>query len=486
MTPAQMRPAAQQTLAEIERFQCDNGGFSFWPGNCSITSPYLAAYLLQTLKTGVDLKYRVDPAVLDRGYRYLESSLRESEPINAGWLPSYLAWQAFAVKVLAEGGRTQDSHVTRLYGHRQRMPVFAIAFLHDAMTARKETGTRIEELRRRMLNSILQEAGSAHVDDFNDPDLAWFWHSNARTTGIVLNSFVKGGVSSAPIRQMVRWLMLARDKGRWGNTQENAYAMEALVNYYRRYEAEPPNFTAAVKLGEKELTRAQFQGRSTDAQKQQLPMTQMLAAAPAGSNQPLTFSREGTGTLFYTARLRYAIDQFFNQGLDAGFKVERRYELFEGADGSTPTTLPPNDAKSASLGPGFQAGDLVRVTLTFQLPKERRFVAVTDPLPAGFEAVESWFETTKSSLAQQTLQYGERSQDSWRRNWGVGYFDHVERHDDRLQLFATSLSEGSHTFSYVVRATTSGTFRTAPTRVEEMYSPEIFGRTASTQIEVRR
>ena len=23
-----------------------------------------------------------------------------------------------------------------------------------------------------MLNSILQEAGSAHVDDFNDPDLA--------------------------------------------------------------------------------------------------------------------------------------------------------------------------------------------------------------------------------------------------------------------------------------------------------------------------
>jgi uncharacterized protein YfaS (alpha-2-macroglobulin family) len=84
------------------------------------------------------------------------------------------------------------------------------------------------------------------------------------------------------------------------------------------------------------------------------------------------------------------------------------------------------------------------------------------------------------------LQYGERSQDSWRRNWGVGYFDHVERHDDRLQLFATSLSEGSHTFSYVVRATTSGTFRTAPTRVEEMYSPEIFGRTASTQIEVRR
>jgi hypothetical protein len=472
MTPSQMRPAAQQTLGEIERLQCENGGFAFWPGNCSITSPYLAAYLLQTLKTGVDLKYRVDPGVLDRGYRYLESSLQESEPTNAGYLPSYLAWQAFALKVLVEGGRVQDSHVTRLYGHRGRMPIFAIAFLHDAMTARKETGPRVDDLRRRLLNSILQEGGSAHVEDFTDPELYWLWHSSARTTGIVLNSFVKARVSPAPIRQMVRWLMLARNKGRWGNTQENAYAMEALVNYYRAYEVETPNFTASVKLSDKELTRAQFEGRSTNAQKQQLPMTQLMAAAPAGSNQPLTFTREGTGTLFYTARLRYAVDQFFTQGLDAGFKVERRYELFEGAEDSMPTS--------------FKAGDLVRVTLTFQLPKERRFVAVTDPLPAGFEAVESWFETTKSSLAQQTLQHGERSRGGWRRNWGVGYFDHVERHDDRLQLFATSLSEGSHTFSYVVRATTSGTFRTAPTRVEEMYSPEIFGRTTSTQIEVRR
>ena len=166
-----------------------------------------------------------------------------------------------------------------------------------------------------------------------------------------------------------------------------------------------------------------------------------MAAAPAGANQPLTFTREGTGTLFYTARLRYAIDQFFSQGLDVGFKVERRYELFEGA--------------GARRRPSFTAGDLVRVTLTFQLPKERRFVAVTDPLPAGFEAVESWFETTKSSLRAADVAVRRTiAGPGWRRNWGVGYFDHIERHDDRLQLFATSLSEGSHTFSYVVRATT--------------------------------
>ena len=96
--------------------------------------------------------------------------------------------------------------------------------------------------------------------------------------------------------------------------------------------------------------------------------------------------------------------------------------------------------------------------------------------------VSSWISTS----AWKPCVSGSRSQNGWRSYAGVGYFDHIERHDDRVEMFATSLSEGTHTISYVVRATTSGTFRTAPTRVEEMYSPEIFGRTASTQIEVRR
>ena len=65
-------------------------------------------------------------------------------------------------------------------------------------------------------------------------------------------------------------------------------------------------------------------------------------------------------------------------------------------------------------------------------------------------------------------------------------FDHVEKFDDRVSLFATRLSEGRHEFSYLVRATTAGTFRTAPTHAEEMYTPEIFGRTASALIEVKR
>ena len=52
-------------------------------------------------------------------------------------------------------------------------------------------------------------------------------------------------------------------------------------------------------------------------------------------------------------------------------------------------------------------------------------------------------------------------------------------------LFATRLSEGMHEFTYMIRATTAGTFITAPASAEEMYEPEVFGRTASVIVEVQ-
>ena len=114
-------------------------------------------------------------------------------------------------KVLVEGGRTQDSHINRLYGYRDRMPVFALAYLHDALMARGETsGDRIADLRRRMSNAIRPEGGSAHVQELADPYLLWFWNSNVRSTSIALGSLVRAGRGDlAQIQPMVRWLIAA-------------------------------------------------------------------------------------------------------------------------------------------------------------------------------------------------------------------------------------------------------------------------------------
>jgi len=468
IAPAELKPTAQKNLTELQRFQCDNGGFSFWAGECGLVSPYLTSYVLHVEQRGRQLGYKVPDGTLEKAYSYLDSELGQKQPENEGWWPAYTAWQAFAVKVLTEGGKNEDSNINRLFKYVDRMPVFGLAYLQDALIAKKETGARPVEISRRIRNAVLPEGGSAHVEELNDPYLLWFWNSNVRSTAIVLDSLVHTGHDETLISPMVRWLLASRKKGRWDNTQENAMALEALVDYYRKYEAEVPDFSAVVALAQQPVQNEAFQGRTMAAKTRDIGMSDLLARGTAGKKLDLTFEKTGAGTLFYVSRLKYASAEPVLQRLDSGFDVERSYAI------SSKT----GDARE---GKNFAAGDLVKVTLTFRLTKERRFVAVTDPVPAGLEPVESWFATTAVDLAKENDRQETNSDWEW---WKRGGFDHVERHDDRVNLFATRLSEGKHVFTYLLRATTAGSFRTAPARAEEMYEPEVFGRTATDVIEV--
>ncbi|MFL6248828.1 MAG: alpha-2-macroglobulin family protein [Thermoanaerobaculia bacterium] len=464
--PAKEKPAVQSSLLELTKFQCGDGGFSFWPGDCNSTSPYLTSWVVHVFQRGKKLGYTVDEDMLTRAYTYLDGRMSEPPPPNEGWRPAYNAWQAFVIKVLAEGGRNVDSHLTRVYEYRDRMPVFALSFLLDALQSQKATGARVTELRRRIANSVLPEGGTAHVNELSDPYLLWLWSSNVRSTAIVLGTIVRGGQDEEVVKRMVRWLMQVRKNGRWNDTQENAWAMESLVDFYRKYESETPDFIATLNLGNETLARETFKGRSTEAKTQQFSMQQVLAKGAAGQKLPLVFTRDGVGTLYYMLRLRYAANVMHHEPMDNGFHVERTYAL--------------NDAPASTT---FKAGDLINVTLRIRNTKERRYVAITDPIPAGTEPVESWFATTATALAERAVSQESGSSWAW---WLRGGFDYVERHDDRVDVFATRLAEGEHIFTYLVRATTAGTFIAAPTHAEEMYEPEVFGRTATAVVEVKK
>ncbi|HSP14503.1 MAG TPA: MG2 domain-containing protein [Thermoanaerobaculia bacterium] len=465
--PADNRKIAQSTLKELENYQCGDGGFAYWPGDCTFESPYLTSYVLHVYQRGQKLGYTVNEDTLKRAYDYLERSLNEPKPLNESWWPAYTAWQAYAVKTLAEGGRNVDSHVTRLYGYLDRMPLFGLAYLADAMVAKGEKGQRLDDLHRRMLNGVLPEGASAHVEELADPYLLWFWNSNVRSTAIVMGTLVRQGTDEQIVKRMVRWLMAVRKKGRWSNTQENAWAMESIIDYYKKYEAQVPDFIGTATAGTQTLTREEFRGRSTEAKPKGWTMPQVLSFGAAGTQVPITFERQGTGTLFYLMRLRYASTERKLQPLDAGFSVQRTYRLHGKKEGTT----------------SFTAGDLIEVTLQIRNTKERRFVAVSDPIPAGTEPVETAFQTTASDVGEEQRSNDTTSFWTW---WERGGFDHFERHDDRVDVFATRLSEGDHQYKYLLRATTAGTFIASPTHAEEMYEPEVFGRTATMEVEVKR
>ena len=100
----------------------------------------------------------------------------------------------------------------------------------------------------------------------------------------------------------------------------------------------------------------------------------------------------------------------------------------------------------------------------------RYHVALVDPLPAGLEIVNP--DLAVSGGLPQHKQPGQP--EGW---WGPWY-EHQNLRDERAELF-TILWEGVYQYTYVARATTPGRFVVPPSKAEEMYSPEVFGRSAS-------
>lgn len=472
IAPADYRAKATTLLADLPHYQCQDGGFGYWSGGCLYGDVYLTGYVLHVMHVADSLGMASDATVTRRALDFLDRAMKAKQPDQVQWMPAWSAAEAFGVKVLTEYGRNEDSNITRLTGMADRLPVFALSYLADAVAASGTRGPRYDDVVRRLVNALRVEGDQAHVEEIDSDALWWLWNSNVRATALVLDGFVRRGDAADSVPQLVRWLLAARRNGRWGNTQENAAALESLVGYYKKFEAAPPDMAATVSLGTATLGTASFRGRSSAAQQIRVAMPDLVRQVAAGSERDLTISRAGTGHLYYSSRLQFAPVKP-PPPTDQGIHVERRYERF--------VENRPDAAGQPATS--FSAGDLIRVTLTMTLPTERRFVAVTDAMPAGVEAVDSWFRTTASDLAKDASVSSDNQ--SWMTRYRRGGFDHIEKYDNRVVLFATRLSEGRHEFSYIVRATTAGTFNVAGTEAEEMYAPEVNGRSAPAVIVIR-
>ncbi|MFN3307987.1 MAG: hypothetical protein ACK44E_02165, partial [Anaerolineales bacterium] len=125
----------------------------------------------------------------------------------------------------------------------------------------------------------------------------------------------------------------------------------------------------------------------------------------------------------------------------------------------------------------IRAGARVRVRLTLVADSRRYHVALVDPLPAGLEILNPALAIT-GSLPQAPTSPQPTPFWWWWRAW----YEHQNLRDNRAEAFASLLWEGVHEYSYIARATTPGTFVVPPAKAEEMYAPEVFGRSSSAVV----
>jgi uncharacterized protein YfaS (alpha-2-macroglobulin family) len=140
---------------------------------------------------------------------------------------------------------------------------------------------------------------------------------------------------------------------------------------------------------------------------------------------------------------------------DRGYLLKRRYSRIED-DG---TLTEPKE---------LRVGDRILVTLSLEVRQRANYLAIEDPLPAVFEAVNPTFKT-------QATRSGEKVGVDW-------LSDFRELREDRALFFADHVAAGHYTLSYLARVNAVGEATAPPAKVEEMYKPERCGFTESARV----
>jgi alpha-2-macroglobulin len=472
-------PLVRALIGRIEQLQRWDGGFSYWPAGYD-SFPWVSAYAAWGLARAKEGGYPVSARILNQARSYLKgriNSVESKDKAEAAMQRNLKAYLAYVLVVLGEKPAAQ---VSRLYERRADLATFGKALLLSAMVRLKSDRQMIDTLTQELVNQVHQTARVAKVEENLGDGYQPFFHSDDRSTALVVEALLGVKPDHPLVEKMIRYLLEVRKEGRWRNTQETVYALLAMHSYYKIREKEIPSFVAKVLIGDATLMRQQFEGRSLKVVEKLVPMKSLQ-----GQRGAVGFVKEGTGRLYYSARLRYARSAMPKEPWDEGFYVTRTYEQVK-EDMSSFNALR-GEADSERKGTfKVKAGDLVRVTLRIVSPQQMHFVAVDDPLPAGLEAINFRLMTAAQSMGYGGQPYGFRpsySRHSYTSPWYTPFY-HQELRDDRVQLFADAVPPGVHTYVYLARATTIGKFVAAPTHVEQMYSPEVFGRTGGATFEV--
>jgi uncharacterized protein YfaS (alpha-2-macroglobulin family) len=463
--PKELEKLVEKDLKRLKVRQNYDGGFSFWrKGDRSW--PYLSIHAANAMARAKAKGYKVPDQMWTRSKRHLQ----QIERYIPHWYSKESKWtlRAYALFVRKLMGDNDVAKAKQLLNEAgiEDLPLEAHGWILPVLHQGKAKDQTAKVIRH-LGNRIAETAAGAHFVTGYSDGAHVLLHSDRRVDGVILESLIEVQPKSDLITKLVRGLLGHKTKGRWLNTQENAFVLLALDRYFNVFEKVTPDFVARVWLGDGFAGEHEFKGRTTERAHIQIPMSWL---AERKGDQSLLLQKKGKGRLYYRIGMKYAPKDLTLEPADYGFALERVYEAVDD----------PDDVRRDDDGTWrVRAGARVRVRLTMAVPMRRYHVALVDPLPAGLEPINPELATSETIPEDPEGDKKGGSRYWW---WWRTWYEHQNMRDERVEAFTSLLWDGVHEYTYVARATTPGEFVVPPTRAEEMYHPETFGRTASTKM----
>ncbi len=473
---------AEKTLAMAAEFQAPNGGMAFYTPKNEYVSPYLSAYTALAFDWLRESGHAPPVPVETRLHKYLREFLKRDGHSGSNDFAADV--RSVALLALADSGKVSRADLERHWKHFAEMSVFGKANFLEALTKVADTAT----MRRKAVDDILsrtdRSGGSITFAAPDDSAPQFLLSSPARDSAAVLLAFLSARSAGPadlitpadiPVRLMRSISLARKNSDHWASTQGNVFAVMAALRYSKMYEPTPPDVSARVLLDQRYLGEANFNSRTA----QPAHFEYRTRKEDRGRSGAVLVRKQGEGRLYYSRRLSYTPAGPV-EPVNAGIEIHREYSVQR--DGRWVLLENPMEIRT---------GELVRVDLFVSLPAERYFVVVEDPVPGGLEPVNRQLATASEVDAPgEEALFAENSfrgrYNDW-RSYGTSRwsFYHKELRHDVARFYSERLGSGRYYLSYTAQAIAPGRFAAPPARAEEMYDPDVFGRTAPAQLDVK-
>lgn len=511
-------------LARIYEAQGTDGGFSYYKGlRSDLTLSIRVAMALHELRGA---GYTIRNEVLSRAVSYIESMARTEysrSPQGSEGMVILAAYVVHSVEV--RNSATLDPLVKSFIGDtallNERLGSQSLAYLALLTTEGWNAG-EAKKVYEALTNRIDIDGRGAYL---TSPRGGYYdaFETGVANTALLLTVFTKKQDEHPTMGNVLRWLLQSRDRdGVWGSTQNTYLVVSAFTKYLAWQRETETKFTLTGTVGEKNIFSHSFGGANVF---ETFTHFMSMRELPKNTLTPLTFTRVSSGTplsnLYYDMALRYYLPAREVPSRDEGITIARSlYAL--------------TDTREEQPLSRAHVGDVVKGKITLVIPEVYSHVAVSDFIPAGFEIVNFNLATE-----DQTLLEGEEGADEYENEYqyeygGMGYVSppviasdttlwgrlassvrslfgggsnlaqvpysyyndsyydasyeraytrtlyptHSESHDDRVFLYIENLAPGVYEYEYYLRALVPGEFAHMPASAEELYYPEVFGRTS--------
>ncbi len=455
---------AVKGLADLYKYQRPDGGFSLWgSGDSSFYATLSAVQAMNNLSLA---GYPVDKSSVQKGADYLYKEITTRDDLYGD--KNNIILTAYILSAFNDSDKSGylKEKIIKLAENdlyiREQISTSSLAYLSLLMDERYPI-----QLRSKIYESLDNRVNIDSRGAFVEPNdsFCWYYYETAtKDTALYLKSLAVRKSESPITDKVLRWLLNSRDKnGAWSSTNNTLAAVDALTEFLKWRKETQADFSLTVSVNDKPVGETRFNGQNIlDQWRKEIPIKGLVI----DENNTVSFLKEDLNStqngMYYDLSLKYYLPQDQIPPRDEGFSVMRGIYQLDDKGNKTPLSE-------------ARVGDVVRVHLTVTAPTQRKFVAIEDYIPAGFEIVDLNLATEAKSLRLMEKELiGRELIPAYK-----------ELRDDKAFLYIDQLNPGVYEYDYYIRALAPGKFNYLPTLVYEMYFPENFGRTAGSYFVVK-